>query len=202
MIDRCLNRNNQNFHNYGGRGITVCLHWIRNRESFIEWALSNGYADNLTIDRIDVNDGYYPENCRWATVQQQAHNKRNTKYVTYEGATLSVFEWCNRLNLDYPLVYQRLFHCGWTIEDAFNPDIEFKPRPYLYQGQEISPKERHQLLSIYKKIIDENYCFMDAPPATKGKQERISELAKMINERVRFFEIDAERVIKISNTAA
>lgn len=79
MMKRCYNENCEAFKNYGGRGISICDEWLQNFMSFYEWALENGYSDELSIDRIDVNGNYEPSNCRWSDAKTQANNRRQRK---------------------------------------------------------------------------------------------------------------------------
>ncbi|WP_270851305.1 hypothetical protein [Clostridium tertium] len=85
MRQRCYNTNNKDFYNYGAVGIKVCDSWLRDCTAFINWAMENGYNETLTLDRIDPYGNYEPNNCRWATIEQQANNKKNTIYVEMNG---------------------------------------------------------------------------------------------------------------------
>jgi hypothetical protein len=101
MKTRCLNPNNQyRFSRYGGRGITVCEEWME-FEPFRKWAVSSGYTDELTIDRIDNNQGYFPENCRWVTMAEQNRNRSSAHLVTIGGVTKCVEDWKEELHADY-----------------------------------------------------------------------------------------------------
>ena len=117
MKNRCYYKNNKSYKYYGGRGIAVCSEWKDNFQAFYDWAMANGYDDTLTIDRIDVNGNYEPNNCRWATQIQQQRNRTNNKHFTYNGETHCLSEWCEILGLKYHTVQARLKY-GWTIERA------------------------------------------------------------------------------------
>ena len=84
MKTRCYIKTNKNYKKYGGRGIKICDEWLKDKMSFFSWAFENGYNDNLTIDRINTNGNYEPQNCRWVTYKEQARNTRKTKFVKYD----------------------------------------------------------------------------------------------------------------------
>lgn len=119
MKARCNNPNNDHFHNYGGRGIKVCSDWIK-FDPFYEWSMSNGYSDNMTIDRIDYNGDYTPENCRWITHKEQNLNKRNNRLITYRGETKTLSQWSEDTGLSMQVIYDRLKRFGEN-DDLFSP---------------------------------------------------------------------------------
>ena len=108
MKNRCNNVNNQDYHSYGGRGIFVCDEWRNDFKSFYDWAMSNGYQDDLTIDRIDVNGNYEPNNCRWISNKAQSRNKRNTVKLEVFNEIRPLIEWCEIFNKDYQHAYDIL----------------------------------------------------------------------------------------------
>lgn len=117
MISRCNNPRNKSYKNYGGRGIKVCEEWVSDIEKFRSWALDNGYSDELTIDRIDVNGDYCPENCRWATMKVQQNNRRNNNNVSFNGEIHSLAVWEEITGICRRTISRRL-QSGWSIERA------------------------------------------------------------------------------------
>lgn len=121
--ERCYNKKRAAYSNYGGRGITVCPEWLNDFQAFYDWAMANGWEKGLTIDRIDNNGNYTPENCRWATRKLQARNQRSNSHIEYNGRTKILIEWCEELNLHYDTVRVRIGKLGWTPEKAFETPI-------------------------------------------------------------------------------
>lgn len=134
MKTRCYNTKSRHYKWYGARGIRVCAEWLdfekvpsvgRGRTcskgwlAFKEWALNNGYSDNLTLDRIDVNGNYSPENCRWVTMKEQANNKtKGCHRITYKGQTKNLLEWSKELNIPYTSLWIKLKRNDWNLEKA------------------------------------------------------------------------------------
>lgn len=118
MKNRCYNVNYLEFKYWGGKGVSICDEWKNNFENFYNWAIDNGYKDNLSIDRIDGNKNYCPENCRWATAKEQANNQRNNKLIFYKNQTKTLAEWCNFFGVKYSLVRDRIYRYNWSFEKA------------------------------------------------------------------------------------
>lgn len=123
MKARCYNKNRWNYQYYGARGIKICDEWKNNYQAFKKWALENGYQDNLSIDRIDVNGNYCPENCRWTTDKEQKNNTRRNHYITYNGKTQSMSKWAEELNISYTVLRARINRSKWSIEKAFTKPV-------------------------------------------------------------------------------
>lgn len=119
---RCYNPNDVRYDRYGGRGISMCEEWREDFSAFYTWALENGYADNLTIDRIDNDKGYFPDNCRWADIETQCRNRASNIRIKIGNATKTLTEWCDIFEVDYNTVYARYHRGKYSgIEDLFSP---------------------------------------------------------------------------------
>ena len=121
MRQRCMNPNCKNYPRYGGRGITIYPEWD-DYEKFNEWALSNGYNELLTIDRIDVNGNYEPGNCKWSTSKEQANNRRTNHLLTHNGETHNIREWAAIMGVSETVIHERLKR-GWSIEKTLTQPI-------------------------------------------------------------------------------
>ena len=110
IVQRCTNPNAIHYDMYGGRGITICDEWRNDFYSFYSWSIENGYKDGLTIDRIDNNKGYYPENCRWTDLETQANNTRRNHYITYNNETKTLTQWARLLNVNVETLRDRVNH--------------------------------------------------------------------------------------------
>lgn len=118
MKNRCYNQNVSCYENYGGRGIKICDEWLNDYYAFEKWALSNGYADDLTIDRIDNDGDYTPYNCRWVDKFVQSNNRRNNVVLTYKGESLTIGQWATKLGIHPTTIHGRLKTYGYTIPQA------------------------------------------------------------------------------------
>lgn len=124
MIKRCHKPNFERYKDYGGRGIEVCPEWKNSFEKFHEWAMANGYKENLTIDRIDTNGNYEPSNCRWVTYKVQGNNTRRNHYIEYNGERHTMAEWAEIKGMKLQTLAARINIYKWPIEKALTTPVK------------------------------------------------------------------------------
>ncbi len=127
MVKRCYTPSANRYDRYGGRGITVCDEWKNNRSSFYEWALSNKWREGLSLDRIDIDGHYCPDNCRFIPLAQQANNTSRNRFLEWQGKRQTVAEWARELNINAGALQHRVDR-GWSLERIFT-------QPYRGRGE-------------------------------------------------------------------
>lgn len=121
MKARCYRESARGYENYGGRGISICQEWKDDFLSFKNWAYSNGYNESLTIDRIDVNGDYSPNNCRWVTNKEQQNNRRDNRIYEYGRKTLTLSQWSELLGINYKTLEKRIEN--WGVDKAITTPL-------------------------------------------------------------------------------
>ena len=122
MRQRCTNANASNYKKYGGNGISICDEW-NDYSVFRNWALLNGYKNDLTIDRIDFRGNYDPSNCRWVTYEDQNNNKSSNRMLTYNGESHTMAQWGRLVGISSSTIHARLKR-GWSVERALSTPIK------------------------------------------------------------------------------
>ena len=149
MRARCASNRAENNPRYAGRGIAVCDEW-QDYLSFKEWALTNGYDDSLSIDRIDVDGDYEPSNCRWATMTQQQRNRSNNRYINVDGETVKVVEYADEHNITKSAIYTRLKNGKHPLDNIY------KNRKYItFNGETHHLKEWATIINISYTTLKE-----------------------------------------------
>lgn len=133
MRNRCNNKKGKDYRNYTLKGITVCDEW-KDFNVFFNWAINNGYHPSLSIDRIDGNKGYSPDNCRWATAMEQANNIRTNIHLTLNGTTHTIPEWSRLLKVSPRALYLR-HYSGWSDEKILTTPVKSKQNKVSNNGQ-------------------------------------------------------------------
>ena len=121
MRQRCSNPNCINYSSYGGRGITVCAEW-ESFQAFYDWAMANGYAEDLTIDRKDADGNYEPSNCRWVTQKVQQNNRTNNRLIEVDGISHTIAEWGSIAGIRSATIWARLKK-GWSPKRAVTEPV-------------------------------------------------------------------------------
>jgi hypothetical protein len=152
---RCKNKNDRR---YGGRGISVCNEWL-NYECFKEWANSNGYHKDLSIDRINNDGNYEPDNCRWATRTKQSNNRSTNNRIIFNDENLTIAEWAKKIGISHSTLRDRLEY-GWSIERALTTEKVIKRdqvnirRMIVLNGVSRSIKEWADFQGFSKQVIE------------------------------------------------
>lgn len=133
---RCSNPKFKYFKNYGGRGITVCDEWRHNFVAFRDWAVANGYSKGLSIDRIDNDKGYSPDNCRFVDMYVQQNNKRSNHRITANGKSQTIAQWSRETGIGESIIRGRLRR-GWSEDDAVNVPLKTYSRAHDYHSSKI-----------------------------------------------------------------
>lgn len=128
MKARCYNPRSERYDRYGGRGIMVCEEWKNSFQAFRDWALANGYREDLTIDRIDVNGNYEPSNCRWITNQEQQNNRSNNLFITFNGKTQTVTQWAKETGISEWTIRARIKKLGWNAERTLTEPVQIQEK--------------------------------------------------------------------------
>lgn len=148
MCSRCYNTNNDDYKWYGEKGIGVCKEWISNPLLFEEWALNNGYNDNLTIDRIESDKDYCPENCQWIPLEENSRKAGNVNWITVDDVTLTGRQWSEKLNLGINTIN--------TITRKYNLEVAVDFIRKVMEKPELAMqrKPKQSFLSIYDIKVD------------------------------------------------
>lgn len=148
---RCLNENNKAYKYYGGRGIAICKEWANDFALFEKWSMTNGYRQGLSIDRVDNNKGYSPQNCRWATIKTQLNNTRSNRILEYNGVKKTVAQWSREVNISNSIIVNRL-NRGWSVKDALTKSSNISTW-IEYNGERLRLNEWAERMNIHRSTI-------------------------------------------------
>lgn len=150
--DRCYNPNGKGYKNYGARGVVMCDEWLNDFKTFYDWSMANGYKDNLTIDRIDVDGNYEPSNCRWVDINTQANNKQNTVYLTLFDVKLPLGYWSKLTGVNSHTLQHRK-KLGYNDDEVINgKDIYIE-----YNNSHVTLHELSKIVNIPYNVLYKRY---------------------------------------------
>jgi len=170
MIKRCTNPSCDRYKDYGGRGIKVCAEWMDDFDAFADWAKANGYEVGLTIDRINNDGDYEPDNCRWITKREQNRNKRTNFIVTYHGESKPLVSWCEELGLRYDPIHNRITK-GWDVAEAFETPLASEHESFssICRRHDINPATARDRVLKFGWTMEEA---LNTPCNGRGKKPR------------------------------
>lgn len=158
MKKRCYYLKDKDYKNYGGRGVSICEEWLDSWRAFQSWALDNGYSNELSIDRIDVNGNYEPSNCKWATAKEQANNKRNNiNLIEIDGELKTLNDWSELMGINYQTLYMRYIRGARSSEELFKNirlyiDVTIEIDGEVKTAKEWSKQAGIEYLTLYQRF--------------------------------------------------
>lgn len=159
MKQRCNNHKSQKYKIYGARGIKVCNEWNESYDSFRKWALDNGYKEGLTLDRINVDGNYEPNNCRWVTYEVQNSNKSNNVWIEYKGEKHTATQWAKIYGYDVKVIYQKMERNSISFLEALLSVGERRERLITYKGKTQNLRQWADELGVsYSCLINRLNC--------------------------------------------
>lgn len=168
MKERCLNPNHKSYPRYGGRGITVCERW---KNSFLNFYSDMGpKPQNHTINRLDNKGNYCPENCRWASVEEQNNNKENSHLLTYNGETLTLSQWAKRFNINSGTLCNRLKR-NWDVEKSLTTPVANNEKLITFKGKTLNISQWAKKIGIKPKTLSRR--LKRGMPLSKALQNNI-----------------------------
>ena len=174
MNYRCYDKKSNSYSNYGARGITVCDEWRKDFKTFESWALNNGYSEGLSIERINVNGNYCPENCTWATHLEQCNNMRRNIFVTYLGKTKTLAQWSREMNRTYES--RRDSYYRGTFPPTEENAHRRRNKLIEYDGKRLTMKEWAVELNVSYASIKAKVKRGTFPPTDKNAHKRKNKL--------------------------
>jgi len=147
---RCYYPKAISYKRYGEKGIVMCDEWKNDFMSFYNWAIANGYSDNLTIDRINSNGNYEPSNCRWVTYKQQANNKSSNVFLSLNGIVHTIAEWSDVTGIPKSVIQYRKYK-KWSDEKALNTPVKYYKKQFTKEEIEQMRRDKENGMS-YKEL--------------------------------------------------
>lgn len=174
MKQRCYNPKSNRYKIYGGRGIKICDEWLNNKDKFFNWCISSGIKKELSIDRIDVNGDYCPENCRWATNKEQLNNIRGNVKLEYKGKEYTIAQLSELLNINYQTIHKRLKYYNYDIDKVLTAPLHIRLDYETKSGE----RYIYKIKDSYSVQIKKKYygCRKSLEDAIKLRNEKLKEL--------------------------
>lgn len=160
MRSRCENKADCGYERYGGRGIKVCDEWRNDIVAFIEWGIANGFKEGLSLDRIDNNGDYSPENCRWADATQQCNNRRTNAFLTLNGEKHTYAEWGRITGINQFTIRTRIEDLGWSVEDALTTPTDERRYGILQDANiKVATYKNGKLVGVFNSMSEASKHF-------------------------------------------